>query len=189
MSTTYTYSYINDFSSNFAQYQFHSEIVAESGITPNLLQVDMGEDEIKVIFESVLSEGEEIILNNLVSEHVPVLIGSKIANIHIHNQETTTSIYEVKTSFSFPGTIYWRNPSHIQVISVMDTGGTSYDVKIYNVTNNNQIAITNLNNTEEMINDLGTLSNLPESPAIFEVHAKVNGNTVALIKNIHIYHD
>lgn len=53
--------------------------------------------------------------------------------------------------------------------------GTSYDVKVIDITNNNALAETNFTNTAQQNNDIGTLTNVPTTDAEIEVHLKVNG--------------
>lgn len=54
--------------------------------------------------------------------------------------------------------------------------GISMDIKIHDVTNGNDIAEkTGITDTIETIHNLGSISNVPTDPAIFEIHILVNG--------------
>ena len=53
--------------------------------------------------------------------------------------------------------------------------GTSYDVKIEDVTHSNVLAEVNFVNTNHQSNNLGTLSNVPKDDAEIVVSVKVNG--------------
>lgn len=84
--------------------------------------------------------------------------------------------YARLASFTFPGSDN-VDLSFIKVISYMDTSITSYDLRIYDATNNAIISEANFNNIIEQVNDMGILSNLPVSEAIWEVLSKRNGGS------------
>jgi len=82
--------------------------------------------------------------------------------------------------------------SNISVLSYMDNKADSYDVRVYDITNDNIIAEKNFTNTSMEINDLGTLSNLPTNDAIFEVQVKINASKLswskAYIKEVNVFY-
>lgn len=189
---TYTKTISIDFSGNLKSNQFHLEIEAEPGITgANLVGIQVTGDTVEIEFDGSLSAGEQTTLNTLISNHSPNSdVGGVISNISVPEHFIDLTNYTTIATFSYPGSNNWPNTSNIKVISIMETGGTSYDIKIMDITNNNQIVTKNLTNVDEEICDLGTLSNLPTDPAIFEVQAKIVGSsTVAHVKNVHVYHD
>ena len=61
----------------------------------------------------------------------------------------------------------------VKIISKGHADITSYSVKLHDATNNNMIGEITLTNTTEEINDLGTLSNIPENEAILEFYVKI----------------
>ena len=186
----YTKSLSSDFGGNFNQTQFYDEINANINIIPVLQGIDITGDVINIIFDTPLSTDEQITLNTLISSHLPIeTIGNNVSNITIQDNQIDLTTYITVGTFYYPGSKLWSNITNIKVISVMEDGGTSYDVKIYDVTNNNQIVLSNLNNTIEQNCDLGTLSNIPVNEAIFEIQAKINGSTIAHIKNLNIYYN
>lgn len=65
--------------------------------------------------------------------------------------------------------------SSIKVLSKLDGNATSYDIRVYDVTNNNVIGTVNATNANTSIVNIGTLSNLPATEAIFEIQARKNG--------------
>ncbi len=62
-------------------------------------------------------------------------------------------------------------------ISWMDNDGTSYDVRIFDKTNNLELLNVNLNNTIEQVNDFGSLSNIPADSVQIEIWVRINGGT------------
>lgn len=187
---TYTKSKSSDFGGLIDIAQFDEEIRDNSNITKNLLGMNVTGDIIEIMFDSELSNLEEVQLNNIISSHVPEeYIGTNIMNITIPENYITLTNYVTLISFNFPGTNKLRNITHIKIISEMEESGTFYEVRICNINNNTKICSKILNNTKESINNLGTISNLPKKESIFELQARVNGTTIAYIKNINIHYD
>jgi hypothetical protein len=192
MASTVVKSLSSDFGGTWNQSQLHTEIEAEGGITTALTGInhETGSDDIDIVFASALSGPETTALNSVISAHSPEAnVGSNISNISIPDNQIDLTTYVTIATFNFPGTNKWKDVTHIKVISVMEEGGTSYDVRVFDVTNNLEIASANWNNTDEDICDFGTLNNLPTGESILELHAKVNGSSVAHIKNMNIYYD
>jgi hypothetical protein len=187
--TTYNKSLSTDFNGNLNISQLLNEI-NESSISPTCLTVFNLNNIVAIKFNSSLSSEEQSTLNSIISSHSPnAHIGNTITNIGMSNTRIDSTTYTTLTSFDFPGLNIWSDVSNIKIISLMEAGGDSYDVRIYDVTNNNLICSKTLNNEYECISDLGSLSNLPSDESIFEIQAKINNNTIAHIKNISIYHD
>ena len=65
--------------------------------------------------------------------------------------------------------------SSIDAVSYKTGNSSSYDIRVYDATNSLVIADANFANSSSTVNSLGTLSNLPTGPAIFEIQAKKNG--------------
>lgn len=92
----------------------------------------------------------------------------------IDKSYTQSDQYEVIMSLTIPG----ENTNAIQSINVLSyktSNITSYDIKIYDATNNNTIAESNFSNNNLTNNNMGTLTNLPSTESIIEVQAKKNG--------------
>ncbi len=88
--------------------------------------------------------------------------------------------YEEKGNFIWPGSSYIGTPASIKVTGILDRTGTGY-VKIYDLTNAQQICEGTVTSLSWGIADLGTLSNIPTGEAIWEIHLKKAGNRVELI--------
>jgi hypothetical protein len=74
MPSTYTYSLSTDFPNGLDTSQLSQEIIANSNITPVLLNVQVEDDVVNIIFQSSLSSGEITELNTIVANHVPAPI-------------------------------------------------------------------------------------------------------------------
>lgn len=186
--STYTYSLASDFGGSLKLGQFHDEVNAEGTISPSLTSVTLVGDVVSVTFNSALSGAEETTLDGLVSAHTPTNIGSQTINLAVETDDITDTTYHTVMVFNYLGSDS-QTPTHIKVVSEMDDGGTSYDIRIMDVTNNNAVCTSNFTNTLAQVNDLGTLSNLPTNAAIFEVQIKVNGSTTANVREFVMYYD
>ena len=85
-----------------------------------------------------------------------------------------TDSYEIKGSFVWPGSSYIGTPVSIKIAGILDVAGTGY-VKIYDLTNSQQICEGTLTTTDWSIADLGTLSNIPTGEAVWEIQLKSVG--------------
>lgn len=101
----------------------------------------------------------------------------------------TTSIinlsYETVAIYAHTPTIN-GNISSIYVVTYMQPGATSYDVRVIDVTNSNTIAEHNYNNTSIELKEL-TISNIPTDISRIDFQLKRNGglvNNAAIIKKI-----
>ena len=194
MSTTYTRSLSTDFGGSIKLKQFHEEVVANGGIAPNITGVTMTGDVIEIIFDAALSAGEETTLNGLINVHTADTSKPK-ENFYTETAqrpETQTSSYSRVIRFNYPGSDNAGLIDYVEVISSMDSNVTSYNIRLYDKTNDMVMAeLTGLTNTADVANDLGTITNIPTSKAILEIHVKKNGgrgNSKVYVDNATIYH-
>ena len=89
---------------------------------------------------------------------------------------TDNTSYTTLSVFIFPGSTSF-DISAAKVVSRMDSGPTSYDIRIQDITNALTVATANFTNLLDEINDMGTLSNLPVAESIFEIQIKRNGGS------------
>ncbi len=187
--STETRSLATDFGGILNISQLHTEITEDNSINPTLIGIDLTDDVVDINFDSELAVNEIIKLNVIIASHVPTPpVGKNVSNISIVNQDIESTTYVTISSFNFPGTDLWTNVTNIKIIGFMEEDGTSYDVKIYDITNGKVICSKNLTNEDEDICDLGTVSNLPTTSSIFEVWCRTNGTTIAHVKNVNIYY-
>ena len=90
-------------------------------------------------------------------------------------KESAATSYESVSCFIFSGTTSFGSPTVADAIVELG-GGTSMDIRVYDLTNGNTICeLTGITDTPAAIKDLGTLSNMPAAKAIFEVQLKGDG--------------
>ena len=74
MTTTYTKSLATNFGGSLSSGQFHLEVAADVGITPNLLHIDVTGDVVDIVFDAALSAGEQTTLDGLITAHTPATL-------------------------------------------------------------------------------------------------------------------
>ena len=100
-----------------------------------------------------------------------------------------TSNFETALTFTFPGADKGA-VSKITVISDMSNNSTSYDIRIYDITNDLIIASNTYTNTTPNVNELTPISNLPGTDVIAELQIRLNSsnnkNRTVFIKELSI---
>ena len=74
MTTTYTKSLSSDFGGILESSQLHKTILADGGISPNILAISVGDptsDTVKITFDSALDGSEQTVLGGIISTHDP----------------------------------------------------------------------------------------------------------------------
>ena len=175
---TYYYSISEDFNGNLREAQLYSEITTEPGITSNLSAVNTRGDIVEIIFDSVLSGSEQTTLVSLISSHVPSIVKSKEKFYVINPKHSSikTSTWFIAGSFKYGGSNTIGTIDYFELSSYMDSGITSYDVRIINQLNGEILAQKTANtNTSSIYIDLGTISNVPTSSTTLELQVKKTG--------------
>jgi len=96
----------------------------------------------------------------------------RIISDYIVNGSTTNGTYTTIGKLIFGGINNWGLISKINVLSYVESGAT-YGVRIYDTTNSLVIAeILNQSNASVAIVDLGVISNLSDTQAIWEAQIK-----------------
>lgn len=89
----------------------------------------------------------------------------------------STTDYQRVTKFQFNPTLY-DTLRVVKIIAYKDGNATSFDVQLYDATNQNELCIGNFTTTvEETVSSLGSVSNLPTEECVLEVNIKRNGGT------------
>jgi hypothetical protein len=178
--TTYTKSLSTDFGGNINLSNLHNEIVAETGIVPVLNGVSQTGDDIEITFVTGLSGGELTLLNTVISNHNSIVILPTILHetVQMKLDNINTTSYKRMGTYLYDGTIH-NGINAIKAQCYMDSGITSFDIRIYDSTNNQVIAEHNCTSTTQMICDYGTISNVPTNFAVLEFQAKRNGGTTS----------
>lgn len=147
-------------------------------------------DDIIISFTQTLTNGEETILNNIISNHSPIpeIIGKNVQIFSVKTGSFSNTIYQSISLFNFPGSSI-NDLTHIKVVSYVNIL-SNYSIRIYDITNNKVIVETTLNNINETLNNLGTLSNIPFIDTLMDVQIKVeNPLSRAYLKSIIIYYN
>lgn len=90
--------------------------------------------------------------------------------------------YETIGEFTYVPSEYGTITS-IKVLSYMNNGANSYDIRIEDITNSEIISDENFTNTDLELHDL-TLNNLPNNISIIEIQLQSNGGLVNNDANI-----
>ena len=179
---------------NLNQGQLHQEI--EDQIAKFYSTQKIGTN-LRLYFSDTLTSGEQTTLDGILSAHTPSTtpVKNNYFNYYLNQTKQVIGSYQKFAAFKFEGTSSEaiQGVSAIEVLS--STEGSDYDVRIVDVTNNNVICeITGLSGNDDLdvINDMGTLSNMPSNEAVFEVQVRKNGggkNTNVTISQLTIYID
>jgi len=178
-----TYSIINDFSNispNISQLQ--EEIINNINITTSVEYINLTGDVMDIFFATNISAPEKIILDLLVASHVPVFIPSTRNSLNIvpRKNNFNKSSYKRLSSNVFPGTSY----ASAKCVSYMSNSSSSYSIEIFDKDNHQILLEKTFTNTEESIQDLGVLTNLPSDTTQLEISGKVTGGGKAYLESV-----
>ncbi len=170
-----TYSLASDFGGSINERQFHSEVIAESGIIKTLVGVHHTGDVITIEFTEALPAEEKTTLDGLTAAHIantiPELLNKKILTpIKVCSK---CPDYYRTYSFVFPG----GSHGNLKIHSYMDSGITSYDIRIFDCMSRLVLGTANYTNTSETQNNIGVLTNVSSTETIVEIHLRKNGGT------------
>jgi len=93
--------------------------------------------------------------------------------------QVTSAQYAIAAKFIFNGTSLLGIPTNIKVSYQVQNSSYPASIKLYDITNKTTIVEkTGLTSTAETIVDLGALSNLPASQAVFELQMKTTSSYI-----------
>jgi hypothetical protein len=106
----------------------------------------------------------------------------------------SSSLYQILGGpFKYGGASHVGPINYVSVIAYKDSEITSYNIRIYDSTNNLTIAEkTGLTNNEAEEIDLGTVTNVPSESVLLEVHAQRVGGTKTskvYVEQVIVYHN
>ena len=91
--------------------------------------------------------------------------------------------------FSYPGTDVAGEIICIKALSYKDNGVGSYNVRVRVVPGYDIVAEATLTNNQTILNDLGEITNVPDTESVLEVDIKRNtGNGRVYIDDVVIHH-
>ncbi len=88
---------------------------------------------------------------------------------------TATTSYTNIRSFVYDGTGIWT-PKNFSVIASLSKTGATGSARLYDFTNNNEIAVLNWTNLNKQIITTGSLSNLSTGQSLIELQVSINAN-------------
>jgi len=179
---SYEYSLKTDFPQGLMSGQLHQTINSNKNITSQLSRIDTDGDLVQIVFESELDESSRNILAEIITSYVyepPYSLNREQQYVTIG--QTDSNDYQRVAQFIFGGGCYAK----LYSISYITDENFSYNVKIYDKTNEKIIIEKNLSNTDKNLQILGVSSYLSSSPAIWEIYMNVT-NGKAFIDNIYI---
>jgi len=189
---THVYSNSGDFNNKFNPGVF-SEEIRESSIASQFKGLRKIGDVVTVRFASTLVGAELTTLNSLISNHNPqTLFSGRRTNLVPINQSTKSNDYFTIGTYQYKGRLYEDVITAVEVLSYADTGVSSYDIRLYDLTNNTVLAeLTGCTNTDIAVQNLGTISNLPLETSDLEIQGRKvgggNGNRFIYFQSISIY--
>jgi len=181
---SYTYSKVTNFGGNLKEDQLRDEINNDGGITPTCTFINTDGDVVTINFSVSLSTGEETTINSIISAHTPIVIYKSQSSYSFSSGSIIDTIYSSILTFIYPGSNQITDLGIINVTSYMDSGGTSYQIRLFDVTNTNVLASGSFTNTTININSLTSIANIPTDQAVCEVQIKVTGSTVAYASSL-----
>lgn len=145
-------------------------VVTNSSFDGNNLNID---------FESNLNNKQRILLHKLILswDTAQSNIYEKIIPVHLSGTGIKNTNYTRYGVYGYLGSNTLLPINKICVISYSDNNVSSYNVRIFNVTNSTVIAEATFSNKSEQLLDMGTISNVPTGSSLLEIHLKVNSAT------------
>jgi len=177
---------ITDFSNGINIQQFHEEIV-NSDISSVLKGVSK-KNNVQIKFETDLTEGDLVILNNLISAHVPVqnIVWSNVNTINL-----TESTFKIKANIPKMLTFYRYKGSNINSLKKIElysyTDSGDYTITIIDDSNGLILCNATFNNTVNQKNVIAIISNIPQKDTILKVLVKNTNNSTTFINSISFY--
>lgn len=173
--------------SSFNLNQFLSELSSNENISANILDARVLDDKVSINFDTELTNAEVTEIDTIIANFstTPMyLINNGIENQYVSFNKTLgmgeiktkSKYYEVVYSYVFAGSVNEPPPKHVNVITQKEGSYiASYDARVYDLTNSNFICEkTGMTNSEVDFVDLGTVSNIPTTSAVWEIHIRAN---------------
>lgn len=178
---TYNYTKDADLGLLMTEIQDSSITTTVGGIIP----FDNGT--IDIIFDSALSTSgspiEQTILTNLVNAHVKPTPTESVRCVELSFSGNKSPHIEInKTTYVTASRFIFQGSNRVGTVDDINVGvdvdsGTSASIRIYDHTNGNVIGEeTGITNTDLQIITIDTISNVPQTQAIFELQVKININ-------------
>lgn len=169
-----TYSIINDFGGVTPNISQLNDEIQNSSIVTICNGVSLYQDDVFVYFVSSISGPEKVILDALVSAHIPNFQPTTDKRIDLHiSKNTKKTTYSRMATTTLPVTTFAK----ADCIGYRTSDATSYSILIFDKNNKNILLETTLTNTEEGKQQLGVLTNLPTDESQIEISLRRNGGS------------
>jgi len=183
--SSYTYDVAATFPSGYNATKLYKDI---RGDVAKPSSFSFSGDTFYLEFSITLSSGQQSTLDNIITNHTPD--PDTLGDMQIVTQLQGVSI--LSTSYTSCGIIVYpgRNIDTLTNIKfVGNVSSGSYSVRIYDLINAQTIAEATFTNTTNAQNDLGTISNVPYIPTLFDVQVKTSSVLVtAFPKSVILYY-
>jgi len=130
-----------------------------------------------VKFSATLDNAEQTILNNTINGHSPIMtdvVIDNIINLECQFHDTSITTYQTCAQYLYPGKLAHYSIKSVKILAYLESG-TSYDVRLVDVTNGTLLGVASYSNIQTEIVTLDSLSTSPKSESLLEVQIKVNG--------------
>lgn len=176
-----------------------------NGNNPNISQ--LRDELVSLGIVGISQQGNDIYFEFPASVDIAVLEGLLLAhvadfspskdNFYTYTPRRNSSVsalYQILGGqFKYGGATHVGPINYLSVISYKDAEITSYNIRIYDSTNNLTLAEkTGITNDEPQEIDLGTVTNIPNESVLLEVHAqRVGGSSTSkvYVEQVIIYHN
>lgn len=134
-------------------------------------------ENLSVGFTAALDAGQQTTLDGIIAAHDPdeALSGLRIGfSYYTAEKLTINASWRAFSAFIWAGTDFFgKTPKKVQVVAELTQGPNPYSIRLYDVTNQTVICEAGgFSNTDQVIHDLGVLSNLTTDEAIIEIQLK-----------------
>lgn len=171
----YEFSISTDFGGNIKTSQLLTEI-QESAISNNIIRIDTDDDTVYIIFDAELSSGDEIILNNLVSAHVPEINLNSYVKVQIFTTQPSNDTYTDIGSFRYNPNI--GTLKGFGFIAKCDKRINGYDFRVVNLSNSAVLCeSTGYDNNEIATFNIFEVDNIPTDESILQAQIRSYGSS------------
>ena len=192
MVHTITKSLATDFGGNFAFDAITASI--KNSIATQFYGIQTCRDIVDFYFSNDLSAPELSTFNNIITNYIYTPDAKPKNSFNSFTPKivsTSNTSYTSLLTFKYLGSNNVGPINYIEVISYRDPAITNYDVRVINHDTGAIIASrTGLTNTDYVSNDLGAITNVPITEAVFDLQVRKTGgptNKYVYIDSVIIY--
>jgi len=172
---SYKYSIANDFGGKLKSEQLQEEINA-SAIVTTLSYINTEDDEVDIRFIEEISAQDLVILDNLVSNHLPTVSKTNYSSATPTISKIKESTYSICGSFNYDPNIMGVLNS-MDIVSRCDDKIDEYYFRLVNINNDKIIFEAGPYSNQKFENiEINNLSNIPTVSSILELHVKADGS-------------